>query len=78
MTFIAGRDLKEVYRLYNKEIDSYLATKEKLTVFQFGRLYRILLPNMAMLDAIKDSRIKKRDAVPFIAGYLSVWGEEFR
>lgn len=78
MTFIANRDLGEVYRLYNKEIDNYLARKERLTVFQCGRLYRILMPSLTLRAAIKDSGIKKRDVAPFIAGYLSVLWEEFR
>jgi hypothetical protein len=78
MAFIAARDVKKTYELYNKEIDGYLASKDKLTVFQCGRLYRILLPNMSMRDAIKDSRIKTRDVAPFIAGYLSVLWKEFR
>lgn len=68
--------MKRVYEVYNKEIDSYLACKEALTPFQCGRLYRILMPNLTMREAFKDSNIKKRNVAPFLVGWLSVMWEE--
>lgn len=76
MIFFANEDLKEIYAVYNKEIDGYLSCKREMTAFQVGRLYRILIPNLGMREAFKDSGIKKRNIAPFIAGYLSVLWEQ--